>query len=119
MISSCFSFLKPRALLCSHFWSIQQKAEFSVIELKERLRHNRPTFRALQAKLESIPDVVMKEKFRKIIAMLGSGVHPSAEEIIACKLLFSQGPYHLSNLSYSHCVSITTLFCNSVLKNEF
>ncbi|KAG7313457.1 hypothetical protein JYU34_000582 [Plutella xylostella] len=97
------AFLKPRALLCSHFWSIQQKAEFSVIELKERLRHNRPTFRALQAKLESIPDVVMKEKFRKIIAMLGSGVHPSAEEIIACKLLFSQGPYHLSNLSYSHC----------------
>ncbi|XP_072930836.1 LETM1 domain-containing protein 1 [Epargyreus clarus] len=96
------AFLKPKTLLCSHFWSIQQRAEFSLQDLTERLRSNRPVFRALQSKLDTIPDVEMKKKWRRVMALLGSGLHPTPEEVIECKELFTKEPYHLSNLSYNH-----------------
>uniref|UniRef100_S4PNB7 LETM1 domain-containing protein 1 n=1 Tax=Pararge aegeria TaxID=116150 RepID=S4PNB7_9NEOP len=34
--------------------------------------------------------------------MLGSGVHPSLQTVLACKDLFRKEPYSLANLSYSH-----------------
>ncbi|CAH2035058.1 unnamed protein product, partial [Iphiclides podalirius] len=96
------AFMKPKKLLCSHFWSIQQKAQFSIEDLKERLRNNRPVLRALQAKLDYVPDSSAKEKWRRVLALLGSGVHPSPNEVLACKELFTKDPYHLNYLSYSH-----------------
>ncbi|CAK1588471.1 unnamed protein product [Parnassius mnemosyne] len=96
------AFLKPKTLLCSHFWSIQQRAEFSIQDLKERLRSNRPVLRALQAKLDIIPDSDIKEKWRRVLALLGSGVHPTPMEVLACKDLFTTEPYHLGSLSYAH-----------------
>ncbi|XP_068632993.1 LETM1 domain-containing protein 1 [Battus philenor] len=96
------AFMKPRKLLCSHFWSIQQKAEFSVEDLKQRLYHNQSVLRALQAKLDLIPDGEIKEKWRRVLALLGSGMHPSPKDVLACQDIFTTGPYHLNNLSYSH-----------------
>lgn len=92
-------------MLSSHFWSIQQRAEFSTQELKERLKYNKPVFRSIQAKLDSIPDVDIRNKFTRIIALLGSGVHPRPEEVLDCKQLFTDGPYQLSHLTYTHLVS--------------
>ncbi|XP_013179075.1 PREDICTED: LETM1 domain-containing protein 1 [Papilio xuthus] len=94
--------MKPKKLLSSHFWSIQQRAEFNVEDLKERLRYNRPILRCLQAKLELIPDSEVKENWRRVLALLGSGVHPSVNEVLACKELFCKKPYHLAYLSYTH-----------------
>ncbi|KAM3968473.1 LETM1 domain-containing protein 1 [Aphomia sociella] len=96
------AFLKPKTLLCSHFWSIQQRLEFSMQDLKERLRNNKPVFRALQAKLDSIPNNEVKEKWRRVLALLGSGVHPSPQEVLECKELFIKEPYQLASLSYAH-----------------
>lgn len=97
------AFLKPRTLLCSHFWSIQQKLEFSTQDLAERLRNNKPVFRALQAKLDSIPNSELRDKWKRILGLLGSGVHPKPDDIIACKELFMENqPYELSNLTYAH-----------------
>ncbi|RVE52189.1 hypothetical protein evm_003108 [Chilo suppressalis] len=96
------AFLKPKSLLCSHFWSIQQRIEFSLQDLTEKLRHNKPVFRALQAKLDLIPDSTLKNKWRRVLALLGSGVHPTPEDILMCKELFINGTYHLNSLSYNH-----------------
>ncbi|CAG9788983.1 unnamed protein product [Diatraea saccharalis] len=96
------AFLKPKSLLCSHFWSIQQRIEFSQQDLTEKLKHNKPVFRALQAKLDQIPDSYMKQEWKRILALLGSGVHPSPEDILECKELFVDGPYNLNCLSYNH-----------------
>lgn len=104
-----FRFLKPRKLLCSHFWSIQQRLEFSTQDLIERLRNNKPVFRALQAKLDSIPDSDIKDKWNTILGLLGSGVHPKPEDIIACKDLFVKEPYQLTSLTYAHVVSFYDL----------
>lgn len=93
-------------MLCSHFWSIQQKAEFTVQDLTDRLRNNKPVFRALQAKIDSVPPRDLKKKWQRVIGLLGSGVHPSAQEVLACKDLFSKEPYSLSNLSYPHMASL-------------
>ncbi|CAH0577877.1 unnamed protein product [Chrysodeixis includens] len=117
------AFLKPRTLLCSHFWSIQQKVEFSTQDLVERLKNNKPVFRALQAKLDSIPNRNLKDKWRNVIALLGSGVHPTPEDILACKDLFVNAPYQLTNLTYNHAGHLLkmhglrrTLFRTSKLK---
>lgn len=98
--------MKPRTLLCSHFWSIQQKAEFSVQDLTDRLKNNKQVFRALQAKTNLVPSGDLKRQWKRIIGLLGSGVHPSTTEILDCKVLFSKEPFSLANLSYAHMVSI-------------
>ncbi|XP_049885333.1 LETM1 domain-containing protein 1 [Pectinophora gossypiella] len=96
------AFLRPKTLLCSHFWSIQQRVDFSRQDLTERLRNNKPVFRALQAKLDMIQDSGLKEKWSRILALLGSGVHPTPNDILECKDLFTKEPYQLNNLTYSH-----------------
>lgn len=96
------AFLKPRTLLCSHFWSIQQKAEFSIQDLTDRLKNNKPVFRALQAKSNLVPTGDLRTKWKRIIGLLGSGVHPNASEVLDCKELFSKEPFSIASLSYSH-----------------
>lgn len=96
------AFLKPKSLLCSHFWSIQQKVEFSRQDLIERLKNNKPVFRALQSKVEDIIDSDLKKKWQRVVALLGSGVHPTPNDLLACKDLFSKEPYQLSSLTYAH-----------------
>lgn len=91
--------------MCSHFWSIQQKAEFSTQDLTDRIRHNKPVFRALQAKVDTIPADDLKKKWKRIVALLGSGVHPTPNEVLECKELFIKEPYQLNSLTYSHMVS--------------
>ncbi|XP_050360810.1 LETM1 domain-containing protein 1 [Nymphalis io] len=96
------AFLKPKTMLSSHFWSIQQKAEFTVQDLTDRLKNNKPVFRALQAKINSVSSGDIEKQWKRIIGLLGSGVHPTAQEVLTCKDLFSKEPYSLSNLTYSH-----------------
>lgn len=79
--------------------------EFSTQDLVERLKNNKPVFRALQAKLDSIPNGDLKDKWKNVVAQLGSGVHPTPEDILSCKELFAKEPYQLSHLTYNHAVS--------------
>lgn len=67
---------------------------------------NRPVFRILQAKQPEIPDEVLKKKFGRIVGLLGSGVHPSPQEVLDCQDLFKNGPYQLKTLTYKHKVRI-------------
>ncbi|XP_013189128.1 LETM1 domain-containing protein 1 [Amyelois transitella] len=96
------AFLKPKSLLCSHFWSIQQRVEFTTQDLKERLKYNKPVLRALQAQLDAIPNGEIKERWRRVLGLLGSGVHPTPEDVLECQSLFIEGPYELSGITYSH-----------------
>lgn len=95
----------PRFFLTHHFWTLQQRSEFAVINLRERLVHNRAIFRALQSKLTSLTDDKHYEQWKEILGKLGSGVHPTADEIIAVKQLFAESPYKTRSLSYTHIVS--------------
>jgi len=49
-----FSYMFPRALLSPHFWSLQQRVEFALVEHREKLTHFRPVFRNLQAYLDIV-----------------------------------------------------------------
>lgn len=73
-------------------------------DLTNRLKHNRAVFRTLQEKLNNIPDSDLQIKWKRIIALLGSGVHPNPSDVIACKKLFTKAPYSLEDLSYAHMV---------------
>lgn len=98
------AYMYPRTFLTPHFWSIQQKVDFAQLDLKQRLQYNRRVFRCMQAKL----DVLRKtndplcEKFGNILGLLGSGLHPTSEEILNIKDLFSRSPLHLDSLSGVH-----------------
>lgn len=103
--------LRPRKLLCSHFWSIQQRSEFLALDMKERLKHNRPIFRQLQSKLDSIHyDSPIKDKWVRIVAQLGSGLSPSVSDILECKSLFIDKPYSLNKISYAHSGHLLKLY---------
>ncbi|XP_068087152.1 LETM1 domain-containing protein 1 isoform X2 [Anabrus simplex] len=92
----------PRQLLCSHFWTLQQKTEFALHSQRRRLYNYRPVFRALQAQLDFLDDSPLKESWAHALSLLGSGVHPKPEEILLCKDLFCSHPYHLLHLYSSH-----------------
>lgn len=95
----------PRYLLTSHYWTLQQKLEFTLIEHKRRLKHNKPLFRCMQAEVKTIKDQTLKIKCRDMMACLGSGTHPTTKNIITCSQLFSGPPYLLNALKRKHIVS--------------
>ena len=102
------AYMYPRVFLSSHFWSVDQKREFQQIYLSKRILNNRKALRYLQSKLEltSRGGGEFYEKWNYVLGLLGSGTHPTSEEILAVKQLFAQAPYHLRSLSAAQLVSL-------------
>ncbi|KAL1516613.1 hypothetical protein ABEB36_000502 [Hypothenemus hampei] len=96
----------PKQLLTSHFWTPEQREQFQIAYLKDRLLHNRQVFRHLQSQINFLKhdkkNKDLFEKWAKILGLIGSGIQPSIEEILACKELFMDEPYHLLYLSRNH-----------------
>lgn len=104
----------PRIFLTSHFWTEKQKNDFRTAYLRERLIYNKPVFRLLQARMDALKKSDdRKLDFVKIEAMLGhlgSGTHPSPEEIINTKLIFTKAPYNLESLTTRHLTFLCHLY---------
>lgn len=94
----------PRHLLCSHFWTTRQRAKFTLLNLRDRLVHNRPVFRHLQGQMDFLQSHCVYKTWGKILGQIGSGTQPHVKEIIQCKELFDGEPYHLFYLSHLHVV---------------
>lgn len=112
-----FSYMYPRYFLTSHFWTLQQKSEFAVMNLRDRLSHNRPVFRAIQSKLSSLKNDRHYDQWAEILGKLGSGVHPTVDEILSVKELFAEAPYKTSSLNYAHIVSKFIFSMRNFYKN--
>lgn len=95
----------PRLLLTRHFWNIQQKSEYNTIFLRNRLLHNKPVLRHLQLHLRGLKSHRLHKNWSNIVGLLGSGVQPTVGQILECKDLFTEVPYHLMYLSGNHIVS--------------
>lgn len=121
------AYMFPRHILSHHFWSIEQKVTFALEIHRKRLKHYRPTFRHLQAKIETVPEtyvidandgsgaakmesqqegdvIELRKKCRSIFGKLGSGIHPTIEEILEVKPAFTRRPYGMLHLSSRHMV---------------
>lgn len=96
------AYMYPRVFLTSHFWTAEQKVEFAQVYLKHRLTYNKPVFRCLQARLSYLKDEGDKDKMSSVLGLLGSGRHPSAEQILSTKDIFSKPPFNLESLSNIH-----------------
>ncbi|KAG5882916.1 hypothetical protein JTB14_023378 [Gonioctena quinquepunctata] len=103
------AYMFPRTLLCSHFWSPEQKSKFSLLNLRDRLGHNRPVFRHLQSQLDYLEPHCLYDTWNCILGMLGSGTQPCVDDIVRCKDLFKAEPYHLFYLSRRHVVHLLKL----------
>ncbi|KAK3858656.1 hypothetical protein Pcinc_035162 [Petrolisthes cinctipes] len=104
----------PRHLLCRHFWDIQQRHEFAVMAIKKRLFNARPVFRCLQASLYSIADKTERKTCRNVFFKLGSGIHPSTEEIISLIPLFKGEPFNIRSIRTTHVNGLLRLHGRSV-----
>lgn len=89
---------------------MQQRSEFAVMNLRDRLGYNRDILRDLQSKLSTLKNDRHYEQWRDILGKLGSGQHPTADDIISVKELFSEPPYKTSSLSYAHIVCRLVFF---------
>lgn len=101
----------PRHFLCKHFWTIQQRSEFTTHYFKQRLMNNRPTFRCMQAELKHMEKKKnpLREPWSKILALVGSGNQPQVCDILKCKKLFEGEPYSLVHMQPAHVVSIPSV----------
>ncbi|XP_064480721.1 LETM1 domain-containing protein 1-like [Ornithodoros turicata] len=89
----------PRQLLTWHFWSLEQRVEFSVIAQRKKVSHFRSVFRQLQA---AVPKGDEGKEPLAVFHKLGSGTHPTVEEVIHMKPFFEGKPYGLDELSRKH-----------------
>lgn len=101
-----FAYMYPRMCLTSHFWTLQQQTEFKQIYLKQRLTYNKAVFRCVQAKLELLKDTEDKERMAHIFGLLGSGTHPTVDEILDTLHIWTKPPYRLQALGNRHRVSL-------------
>lgn len=99
------AYMYPRTFLTSHFWTAEQRIEFNQIYLKHRLGYNKSVFRCVQARLNNLKDESDFEKMNTIFGLLGSGRHPSVEQILSTKDIFAKPPYSLESLKNRHLVS--------------
>lgn len=108
----CFSY--PRILLTSHFWTEKQKYEFRIAYMRERLIYYKPVFRSLQARMDlfkKLNDTGKEyEEMQSIFGHLGSGTHPSTEDIINVKPLFTKTPFSLEALGTRHLTCLCHLY---------
>lgn len=103
----------PKHLLSQQFWDNEIKFNYQLEKTTKRLKHNRPIFRQLQFKLNSIPKQLpdstdglgLREQCKLIFDKIGSGTHPTVEEILNVAPVFNQEPYGLSHLPTIHLVS--------------
>lgn len=75
------------------------------MDIKRRISQNRAIFRALQAKLPMIESSEHYALWSGVLAKLGSGQHPTVDEIIATKPIFAVSPYIHRSLANPHVVS--------------
>lgn len=95
-------YLFPRQLLCRHFWDLQQTHDFSMRFLRNRVYNARSVFRSLQAPLESIEPLPARVRAQSAWHKIGSGVHPSLEEVLALRPLFAGPPFSLQTIRRYH-----------------
>lgn len=105
----------PRQTLTSQFWSLQQKLDFAVIAQKKKLRYYRPVFRHLQKRIDAIEDENLRIKCQDIFYKLGSGLHPTTDEILGLKPLFIDEPFGIFKISHKHLHSLSRMHGLSVL----
>ena len=99
------AYMFPKYLLSSHYWSIEQRNRFAIQEHTKKLHYYRPVFRHLQNKLHQYGEQVkLYKKCYKVFAKLGSGTHPTVEEIIELTPLFLNDIYALDSLTHLHLV---------------
>lgn len=109
---SLSSYMFPKHLLSPHFWSMQQRYQFSTDMLQDRLRYQRHVFRFLQSKLDSLRDDREKfERMRHVLGRLGSGQHPTVAEIQGLQQIITDSEYSFQSLPHYHLVSKGIIFC--------
>lgn len=94
-------YMFPRTFLTSHFWTLQQRASFQEDALRERITYNRKVFRCMQTKLEKLPSHDY-QRMGYVLGLLGSGTHPTAQDIIEIKDIFEKPPFNLHSLTAKH-----------------
>ncbi|XP_047351328.1 LETM1 domain-containing protein 1 [Vespa velutina] len=92
----------PRQLLTHHFWTPEQKASFMLHFHKKRFKYSRPLFYCMQNKVNYINNELLKIKWNGIIACLGSGEHPTIENVLSCITIFASSPYSINTLEHKY-----------------
>ncbi|CAN8003536.1 unnamed protein product [Ixodes pacificus] len=96
-------YLFPKQLLTWHFWSLEQRVDFSVATQRKKVSNYLPVFRYMQA---NVPKGEEGQKLLRIFHKLGSGTHPTVEDILDAKQYFIDKPLALSKLSRKHLSSL-------------
>ncbi|XP_015189122.1 PREDICTED: LETM1 domain-containing protein 1 [Polistes dominula] len=92
----------PRQMLTHHFWTPEQKIDFTLYYYSQRFKYSRPLFHCMESKANHINDQILKTKWSGIIACLGSGGQPTVESMVSCIALFASSPYSLDTLESKH-----------------
>lgn len=100
------AYMFPKQFLSPQFWSVQQRTQFSMEMLQQRLRHQLPVLRYMQAQMSALrSDEAAHRSMRHVLGRLGSGQHASVADVETLTEVLSRPPYNLESLPRSVLVS--------------
>lgn len=98
----------PKRFLSPHFWSIQQRFQFTTEFLQDRLRHQLPVLRFLQSRLGQLrSNETAFQQMRHVLGRLGAGQHATVDDVLLLTPTLSNAPYSLESLPQNVLVSIS------------
>lgn len=104
------SYMFPKQFLSPHFWSIQQRFQFTTEMLQSRLYHQLPVLRFLQDRLKQLrTDEESYLRMRHVLGRLGSGQHATVDDVLAMTAILSRAPYSIESLPQHVLVSAEKL----------
>lgn len=92
----------PRYLLSQHYWTLEQRVTFTLDQHEKNAQNYASVLKHLQSRQSLIPEAD-RENCKRMFEQLESGMHPSAEKILAVRSCFSLPHcYGLRQLSSRH-----------------
>lgn len=102
----------PKRFLSPHFWSIQQRFQFTTEFLQDRLQYQLSVLRFLQSRLSQLrSNDTAYLQMRNVLGRLGAGQHATVDEVLALTPTLSAAPYNLESLPQNVLVCGTIKFC--------
>lgn len=93
----------PKKILTSHYWTPEQRDQFTSIDHKARRKHMERIFTSLQQEGHVIESDT-KDHWEELTKTLTNKRDPSPDAVLACKPLFSDGPFSLQCIKRPHLV---------------
>ncbi|XP_014681919.1 PREDICTED: LETM1 domain-containing protein 1-like isoform X1 [Priapulus caudatus] len=96
----------PKSLLSHQFWTPDQKMQFWLEDLTERVQNYNIIMAKLERKTRKITDDKLRIYMEDVLHELHSNRHPSTEQLLLTRQLFVERPFGIHKVGYKQMINL-------------